>query len=159
MSELVFDEKGNLYPYSILNLDLETLRKIFVDQFELSKTRKHLFENYLAHVNELMQIINDPFYQWIDGSFVTTKLNPADIDLVTFVDYQIFKEKRLLFMNRQDLKMTKGIDSYFVRVFPVTHSDHFITQFNAIEWQEVFGYSRRDENNMIHRKGIVQVNF
>lgn len=141
MSDLVFDEKGNLHPYSIINADLEILRKVFVTQYEHSITRKRLFENYLVYSNDLIQIINGPFFQWIDGSFVTTKLNPGDIDVITFVDHQVFKEKRLLFMNRQDLKTNKGIDSYFVRVFPVGHPDHFITQFDIIEWQEVFGYS------------------
>lgn len=159
MSNLVFDEKGNLHPYSIINLDLETFQKVFVTQHEHSVTRKRLFENYQVYTNDLIKIISRPFFQWIDGSFVTKKLNPGDIDVVTFVDYQVFKERRLLFMDRQNLKATQGIDSYFVRLFPVGHPDHFITQFNMIEWQELFGYSRRDENNLIHRKGIIQINF
>jgi hypothetical protein len=29
-------------------------------------------------------------YQWINGSFVTDKINPSDIDVVTFVDGAAF---------------------------------------------------------------------
>ena len=151
-----FDKNGNLYPYSIIETDLETFKKIFVSYFPFSSTRKRLFENYLIYLGNLKETVNTGFYQWIDGSFVTNKEDPKDIDFVTFLDFGLYREhekaiSKLLSL-RYDTK--NGTDGYFVETFPDTHKGYNNFQMDRIEWLHTFGTSRINQN-----KGIIQINF
>jgi hypothetical protein len=83
---LEFSNKGFLIPSSNITVSLEDFRTTFVNNFQLSKTREKLFENYIIYSNELKQTLNlKELKQWINGSFVTKAVNPKDVDLVTFV--------------------------------------------------------------------------
>jgi len=53
MNLLNFDEKGFLKPYEIIDSDLQFFKAIFVDNMEISKTRKSLFENYLQYLDAI----------------------------------------------------------------------------------------------------------
>ncbi len=81
-----FDELGFLSPYKLIETDLETFESVFVSNFKNSDTRKKVFQNYLSYIHDFKNQISNNFYQWIDGSFVTSKLNPNDIDIVTFLN-------------------------------------------------------------------------
>ncbi|WP_028526667.1 DUF6932 family protein [Runella limosa] len=74
-----FDAFGNLFPYEIIHIDRARFEKIFVDNFSISTSRRPIFNNYLAFIDVLKNNLQTPFYQWIDGSFVTSKQNPNDI--------------------------------------------------------------------------------
>lgn len=93
MTQLNFDEYGNLTPYKIMEIDLATFEAYFVTAFPKSKTRKRLFENYLRYIYRFQDKVFPFFEQWINGSFVTKKENPKDIDLITFLDYKIFEKR------------------------------------------------------------------
>jgi len=75
---LNFDEFGNLTPYQAI----DTLEAYFVTAFPKSTTRKRLFENYLRYIYRFQDEVFPFFEQYINGSFVTKKENPKDIDLV-----------------------------------------------------------------------------
>ena len=65
------------------DLALSDLEMYFLSSFPESTTRPALIEGlkaYLAHLKSLGVQIE----LWVDGSFVTTKLNPSDVDLVLF---------------------------------------------------------------------------
>ncbi len=111
-----------------------------------------MFTNYWQFINELKQRVGETFYQWIDGIFTTQKNNPVDIDVITFVDYRIFKETKLLFMDTRALKAEKGIDLYFVLEYPVEHPLRFATELDKIQWLSVFSFSRRTIDNQIYLK-------
>ena len=151
-----FDKNGNLYPYSIIETDLETFKKIFVSYFPFSSTRKRLFENYLIYLGNLKETVNTGFYQWIDGSFVTNKEDPKDIDFVTFLDFGLYREHEKAISKLSSLRYdTKnGTDGYFVETFPDTHKGYNNFQMDRIEWLHTFGTSRTNQN-----KGIIQLNF
>jgi hypothetical protein len=151
-----FDKNGNLYPYSVIETDLETFEKMFVSDFTFSLTRKRIFENYLIYLENLKESVNTGFFQWIDGSFVTNKKDPKDIDFVTFLDFGLYREhekaiSKLLSL-RYDTK--NGTDGYFVETFPDTHKGYNNFQMDRIEWLHTFGTSRTNQN-----KGIIQLNF
>ena len=148
-----FDKHGYLQPYELIQIDWETFEQLFVNGFPQSKTRKQLFENYQQWVKEMRKILNINFTQWIDGSFVTRKVDPNDIDVVVFVDYEVFKEKRLLFVDRERLKQQSGIDLYFVNIYPLDHSYHFRTLFDEEEWLSIFGFDRKNQP-----KGFIKLN-
>lgn len=77
-----FLEDGNLehgiHPYSIENFEEQ-----FVKGFPYSTTRESIYENFMIWFNKLAALL-PPCCVWLDGSFLTTKTNPNDIDLVVF---------------------------------------------------------------------------
>ena len=58
---------------------------MFVDAFPKSKTRRRLFMRWERHRAALVSLVRAEA-QWIDGTFVTSKEDPRDIDLVTIID-------------------------------------------------------------------------
>ncbi len=115
-----------------------------------------MFENYLRYLEAIKDTIPNNFYQWIDGSFVTQKQNPNDIDIVTFINYQDFERNIKAFdvLRKWRFDSKKGIDGYFVPIFPESHRKNTIFKMEQKEWE--FQFSRdRDGNN----KGIIQINF
>ena len=54
--------------------------------------RRRLFDEYLNYIIFLKQFELGNFFQWIDGSFVSTKSKPNDIDIVTFIDFKIHEK-------------------------------------------------------------------
>lgn len=80
--KLNFNEEGCLTP-GIHLLSLSDVEDVFC--LDKSQKRKEIFENYKIHLSEIKKTgccIN----HWIDGSFVTLKENPNDIDTLTEFD-------------------------------------------------------------------------
>ena len=76
-----FDENGYL-PSGICNMNFEEFENLFCKN---SHKRKEISEEYKKHISEIK---NTGYFldHWIDGSFVTTKENPNDIDTLTEFD-------------------------------------------------------------------------
>lgn len=144
-----FDDQGYLTPYDVHEITL----KDFEENFAINETRKSLLVEYQAFVEQLNSLGIANFYQWIDGSFVTKKTNPRDIDVVSFIDTKEFKknEKELLFLS----KMFQNIDCYFVEVFLKDDKKYFITQTDTSYWYHFFQGTRKPRV----KKGFVQINF
>ncbi|WP_305951941.1 DUF6932 family protein [Emticicia oligotrophica] len=153
---LQFDSNGNLHPPQIIETDFNTFKKIFVDTVEGSRTRTLIFEQYLDYINDLKALLNAPFYQWIDGSFVSKKKNPNDIDLVTFIEKDIFQTKTKEIRDFRKLRFhsQSKIDGYFIEILPETDENYFNYEIDRQEWFYTFSTTRS-----FHNKGILQVNF
>ncbi|WP_428660284.1 DUF6932 family protein [Runella sp.] len=119
-----FDEYGYLMPYDIIPADLVVFKQVFVNGFPNSITRTVIFYEYEQYLLRIQQIINGPFYQWVDGSFTSQKLNSHDIDIVTFVDAPIFDANENLLKN---CRLNQYVDAYFVRTFPKEPPKRFFT--------------------------------
>ena len=120
-----FDKNGNLFPYKLIETDLEMFKQVFVFDFPFSTTRKRIFENYLIYLDNLRETVDSPFYQWIDGSFITNRRDPKDIDFVTFLDFEIYRknEKDISKLLNLRYDRTNVMDGYFVEVFPDSHKN------------------------------------
>ena len=98
------------------------------------------------------------FFQWIDGSFVSTKSKPNDIDIVTFIDFKIHEKYFKEITNLQ--KQFTGLDTYFVKIFPENHSSEFVYKLDRTEWDFQFSFSRKNpKTGKSSKKGFVQINF
>lgn len=64
---------------------VDEVQATFVEAFSDSTRRQAIFDSWLRHRDSLRYVLSAD-RQWIDGSFVTSKPEPADIDVVTFVD-------------------------------------------------------------------------
>ena len=144
-----FDEHGFL-PDGVHNCNDEEFEQRFVDEFSESETRPRLHQGLRALREEVVKH-GPPGVQWVDGSFVTTKLNPGDIDIVTFMDLE-----RLNALSRDDQaaveRLVKGREctkaAYGCHTFlvPSCEPNHpFFPKFEQRRryWRKWFGRTRQ----------------
>lgn len=151
-----FDIRGNLKPYDVIETDLPTFKREFVDAFSQSRTRSIIFNNFSSYLEKLTSIIGLDFYVWVDGSYVTRKLNPEDIDFVSFVDAQIYydNEPQIDVLRAHHLHKKTGVDDYFVRRFRQDHRNYLNYTLDVKQWNFAFSTSRSGGS-----KGFIQLNF
>jgi hypothetical protein len=157
---LTFTPEGFLTPFEKINVDLATFERAFVADFPCSETRKTLFDNYLRYIDNFSKEITPNFTQWIDGSFVSQKENPNDIDLVTFISGELYTTKQAeieKFWTTNTYHL--GLDAFIMSVFEKqdTAYSQYITYYN--EWIERFSRTRKDENGNHFNKGFIAVNL
>lgn len=97
--KLGFDDNGNLEPHEKNVIDVETFYSFLVDKFPDSFTRKDIFLGYAKYIEDLFLTLGmDSFIQYVSGSFITNKQDPADIDVLNIINvnclYSAGKEKR-----------------------------------------------------------------
>jgi hypothetical protein len=143
-----FDNKGNIIPYDIIDCSLETLQEIFT----FNNHREEIFEEYLSFCDAIKSLGIHEFYQFVDGSFVTKKMFPKDIDVVSFVDANFFNENAVRLLNLRDI--FNRIDCFFVPVYSPNERNYFITQFGLFEWEQLFNANRENKP-----KGILKIIF
>lgn len=85
---LQFNEIGNLPPGSH-EVTFDDAKEFFVNAFPDSKTRLQNWNCFIEYVKNLINIGIKDMQLWIDGSFVTNKINPNDIDCVIYIGIQI----------------------------------------------------------------------
>lgn len=80
-----FEDNGNL-PHKCYEVTLEDIKEKLVDNFPNSKTRASRFECFMKFYRELTTNVKSCTHLLIDGSFVTDKENPRDVDFTIIVD-------------------------------------------------------------------------
>lgn len=161
MSKLFsFDQNGFIKPYTKITCDLLTLEKIFVDQFPSSITRKRLFINYLRYIENFQSKVSNRFVQWIDGSFISQKENPKDIDFVTFLDYQVFEAQEPFLDKFWCFSLEdQGLDAYLVKVFSQSQEEYFThTEKARGYWIDLYG-SKKNVLGIEQPKGFLELKF
>ena len=90
---LKYNEYGCLFE-GVYELSLEDVENEFVK--DNSQRRRDIFDYYKSHLNDIKST-GFCLNHWIDGSFVTLKENPNDIDTLT--EFDGVKIKELCIMN------------------------------------------------------------
>ena len=160
--ELNFDIRGNLKPYERIELSYEEFIGFFVESFEKDSTRHEIFEHYKRYTEEFQKKVTTDFKQWVNGSFVTNKKNPKDIDLVNLVDYEIVEEKESLIRGefiRGAVPKNYGIDAYLVILYPENHKLHNWTRSDLLHWDDWFTRSKMNKRRKRYPKGYIEINF
>ena len=150
-----YNRDGYLRPYKANETTLEE----FKEEFLWNDHRKMLFEKFESFIDKVRKIDPLPFYVWLNGSFVSKKETPGDIDFVVFVEYSRVKfiEERLI-----QLKYDYGfwLDAYFVADFPEGHKFHNLTIWQKNEYFELFTTTRvHPVKGFKIPKGFVQLNY
>jgi hypothetical protein len=134
------------------------IEKAFVASFPHSSTRKKIFAGYCHHYSELAAIISH-FEQYLDGSFISNKNDPGDIDLVVLIDATVVdaltpaqQAKLRELLNSAVARPKFGCDTYFCPVYPKGHPHENEARAQRKYWLGEFGYDRIDVP-----KGIVHV--
>ncbi|MEO6038309.1 MAG: hypothetical protein ABIQ93_07850 [Saprospiraceae bacterium] len=146
---LTFDEFGHLIADQPIESDLAEVEAVFV----FNEKRRLIFADLLAFLEELTAMGIGDFQVWIDGSFVTKKVNPKDMDCVFFLNYQVFdKNESRLRQIRNDYKL--AIDSYFIPIFPENHPHFNHYNLDRVDWLFLFSRDRQRR-----KKGFLQLEF
>lgn len=95
-----FDSRGFLKPYNCCKISLLEFEAFFVNSFENNESRRRIFESYKAYLDAFANEISPKFTQWLDGSFLTKKQMPRDLDFVTLLDFQVANDKRDLLRSK-----------------------------------------------------------
>jgi hypothetical protein len=156
-----FDLIGHLAPYTVIPATFEAFEKLLVQSFPSNSTRYTIVEGYKRYLTRLKTLLNSNFHQWIDGSFVTDKMNPNDIDIVTFIDYNVFfqKERELSGLIAPESKLIYKVDAAFVPFYPINHRLHQVTEWDINFWKDFYSHTRPDNQNSKMQKGFIQLNF
>ncbi len=154
---LKFNSSGLLVPAKNIKSTVPELKETFA----INITRNQLFQNYIAYTASLKELCNnETLTQWIDGSFVTQKAEPNDIDLVTFVSFHIIDElgDKLLNYKYPASKNVFGVDAYLVRYYPRNHKHYSIHQADYAYWMDHFNKTRRNRIGNKLQKGFLEIN-
>lgn len=164
-----FNERGVL-PDGIYPCDADAFEERFVAEFSTSEAREEHCDGFKKLRSEIIQKVLLPVTQWVDGSFVTNKENPGDIDVVTFVDYDRLNElsadkQELLLMLANSEERTKPEYSCHTFIVPSCGESHdYFSEFEKWRsyWRKWFGKTRdtKDQNGNViegHHKGFVSM--
>lgn len=158
MLELGHD--GLLQPPGLIKSDVAELKRVFVDEIKNSITRGETFKNYLRYSEELKKTLDGAILQqWINGSFVTAKTNPSDIDFVTFVDTDLIKKvgAQLDIFKPGACWELYHVDAYIIEVHPDSTQESNFTQADKVYWMSLFSTTRRGRNGKKKLKGFLEI--
>lgn len=149
-----------MLPPGRLRVTVDELREHFVDAFPDSSTRGLLFHRWLQYREVLVGLV--PLKsQWIDGSFVTSKRDPGDIDLVNVFDGpeldQVPPERRAIASMMLKGSYTRaiwGVDAYVFAIYPDGDQRQAAALSARGYWDWWLGRVRGDENVV---KGYLEV--
>ena len=157
---LYFDSRGNLTPYIPIQSTLSELKDYFVDKIQ-SKSRSENFDKYIKYSNDLKDLLGGiTLQQWINGSFVTKKNNPKDIDLVTFLDHDVINKMN----HKLDPFKPNGswdvynVDAYIIEVYPMEsklYNNYTMSDLN--EWLDLYSHTRLNRNGQRFNKGFIEI--
>lgn len=115
--KIQFDERNNLSRTENDIFSLKFLKQNFVDEFQESQTRALIYEGLVKFLTNFYNFTKTSFEIWIDGSFVTKKVNPNDIDIVLIVDAHILHQKGEEIDNlfkSKEAKLAYKVDAYTI---------------------------------------------
>lgn len=146
-----------LLPVGAHDATLEEINRICVEPFPLLLNRFEMWSKFILLPERIKQL-HKPFILWIDGSFVTDKEYPSDIDVIIIMNiedaYDAQQENAELyyeiFQNKE--KMNKIYSAHILQCYNVSDdiefNDDFFKSFEDQETQETHknhkGYFRID---------------
>lgn len=154
-----FNTAGLLMPSSVIESTLVEFEECFAIDSP-SDVRRILFKQYINYKNSLKELCNkSELKQWIDGSFVTKKLNPFDIDLITFIDFETVKakERELKEFIYPISSISYVLDCYIVIVYPEDHKFHFIYKSDCSYWINQFDKTKPNRSHKRIPKGFIEI--
>jgi hypothetical protein len=152
------DQHGYLNPATALLATESQVREMFC----FNDHRDRLWENYLEFNRKVLNLVKTNTTVWLDGSFISHKPFPRDIDVVYFLDLnqdtinRVESNSRLfLYLFDTAAKSDFQVEAYWVPIYPPQHPDHQDTVTGRKYWKNLFSKSK--ETTL--RKGFIQINY
>lgn len=143
-----FPEGETVLPPGRHPASIEDVKSLLVDGFPSSERRRPLFERWVA-VREAIRRVTTVEAEWLDGSYVTRKEEPNDIDMLTF-----FEESAIESLDEASKALLRGLvakelsrelhacHSFLLVVYPEGHPAHAVYQAGRQYWENHFGHDR-----------------
>jgi hypothetical protein len=138
-----------LLPSGLHPFTLAEIEKLCVHAFPLSTTRRRIMDGLNQVVSRLSEagVIGE---LWIDGSFMTQKINAADVDIVLKAPAEVYdrgtpEQRDAIEWIHGNLKETHLCDSYIFFFWPKDHPNYSLGEARHEYWMKQFGTSRRGE--------------
>jgi hypothetical protein len=142
-------EYPGLLPLGWHQKSMAELRELCVDRFPLSNTRDMIMQGLEQIVDTLRShnIVGD---LWVNGSFLTEKINPNDVDVVLFVDGGFVEnatpqQRETIAWLSSDLRGSHGCDSYIGIRWPESSPRYSEGEYWRAYWTRQWGFNRIDE--------------
>lgn len=145
-----------MLPAGFHDCTVEEFISTFVDGFPTSQRRGVIVNALWDFAREVCDV-GTPCEFWVDGSFVTSKINPNDADIVVFLQIphmnvlgkqtQLFREK---YKNELDIYFAYATSPENQQLAAPAEYGQFINNRNY--WRGQFGFDRVDSP-----KGIVRI--
>lgn len=129
----------------------ETLATQFIDPFSIQERRKLLVEKFY-YLLEKVESVGISFEIWINGSFVTKKDEPNDIDIAFFFD-----PNQVNSLSADRVSLLREISDNSLSKYRYNCDVYFIPNDNASlrsYWRGWFGFTRSES-----AKGFVRINI
>lgn len=152
---ITFNSRGLLEPAGPIRLTLTELH----DYFVTSSRRQLLFDGFVNYLNEMRTICQTPLTYWINGSFVTKKVNPGDVDFCVFIDYSLFitHEEQLVKFGCQNKEQLGAIDAFIIHRYPLDDPKLKITEADSKYWMAQWTKTRPNKNRKSYPKGFIEL--
>lgn len=149
---LTFNNHGFIIPSRVLTSSIEEFRIEFVDNFPNSRTRQEIFNSFQNYIRDFALEISSTFSILINGSFVTKKQNPNDIDFVLFLDQELFDTSIDLIERKFDtdeasIYYTKKIHAFIVRKVEHKKEGYWEYKVARAYWLRHFEKTKRRVRN------------
>ncbi len=155
-----FDPKGYLIPDRPIKASLEQFREAFVDQLP-DEARLAIYENFRQFCGQVMEGFQaKEINVWVDGSFVTRKRTPNDLDIVVFMDADLIDQQHDLLqtqLSHERLQALYRIDAYWVKVYSENHPFHYNTLADRAYWLNLFTRTYRNRQGVSFKKGFLDL--
>lgn len=152
-------EFAPLLPVGRYQKTMAELRQLCANEFPLSRTRDTIMRGLEQVVSMLRnnKIVGE---LWVNGSFLTEKIDPNDSDVVlvvqsTFCDNATPQQRQTLNWINGDLKTSHCCDSYLTVQYPESHALYWYGEWWLHYWMRQWGFSE-DASTM---KGIAVVSL
>lgn len=129
------------------NCSLIGLQDLCVAAFPQSKTRPILFVLFQSFIDDINKLFL-PCSVWVDGSFLTEKENPSDIDVWIILDLDVAlnltvdQRQFIDDVNDPTKKYNKVIDGYAFVCYPFGHTLYGSDLDERQGWAEHIGLQR-----------------
>lgn len=140
-----YDSNGNLTPSGKIEVDAEDFKRHFVDAYPESATRQRIYEGFQAYQETLLNVFGCNVEQWIDGSWVSNKQDPNDIDVVSLIDSEFIESDEVYFNKMYSNKLLTVfgskdkfmVDAYAFILFPEDDPRYdLVTRKMMVYWDD-----------------------
>lgn len=147
MASAAKPEYPPLLPVGLYAMTLDEFRAFVVTPFSLSVSRPPLMQA----IETICGALTDAQVEsavWIDGSFLTKKIDPADADLVVCVESSQTSASvpdKVAALDKVNQGQFPGCHSYVQTNYPDGHPRYWVGDFMQAYWKKQFGFSRSEE--------------
>lgn len=151
---LHFDAQGHLVPYELIETDWNSFENVF----GWNEHRRDLIDALRSFISTLNKLPILTITLWIDGSFVTKKEHPNDLDAVVIIP--AFNHHRFEHQMQTLRAQYPHLDLYFVRLIEPGERNYFLYLSDRTQW--FFQFTTTKPSRVTRTKfpkGFVQITW